>query len=137
MAEVTGGVARLAVRAAGSAADSVFGNPDIRARILLIRGSIMATGWWHTKPERCRGCTFERKGGLEGGTPIKWLETYTHDRWLCDTHRQTYQAWPALFDAGDWIWKVPRGPARDTWCRLWPEVGPRSDMEECQLRGGK
>jgi len=85
---------------------------------ILMRGSFMATGWWHTKPEHCRGCTFERKGGLEGGTPIKWLETYTHDRWLCDAHRQTYQAWPALFEAGDWIWRVPRGPARDTWCSV-------------------
>ena len=134
-----------------SAVAQVFAIPELRSRVLRIRSSLMATGWWHVVPERCEECTVERKGGLEGSTPIKWLEQMTRDRWVCDRHRSVLATWPHLHDCSDWIWAAGFGPgfvhspldlgmdlgpnsrrAREhptcTWRSEWPEVSPRDGL---------
>ena len=97
-----------------SAAAQVFAIPELRSRVLHTRSSLMATGWWHVVPERCGECTVERNGGLEGVTPIKWLEQAEPlDRWVCNRHRTVLAMWPRLHDCSDWIWAVPPWTAMD------------------------
>ena len=115
---------------ATTAAGRVFALADLRRRILAGRACIMAIGWWHVVPERCASCTQERKGGLEGTSPIKWLECLTHDRWLCDEHRTIYDSWPLLHNCGDWVWPpmpvMRRG--EPVWRTAWPQETPRASM---------
>ena len=122
-----------------SASERVFAMADVRARVLRWRREGMAVTWWHTVPESCLDCTRERPSGRNrprGPTPIKWLHMLTHDRWLCDRHRMTFEASAALRESGDYYWYVPHDTPRG-WAEGWPEPSPRAEMDSELLHAGR